>query len=87
MTESNQRAVSKNELLCRECGYLGFEALIAPNPFDKEDILEACPECLEINSLRMVCEIQGCKKEADCGTPTDKGYVRCCGDHYIALQG
>lgn len=76
----------KNELLCRECGWHGDEPLKADNPFSPGSIITACPDCLEIEQLRVVCEIDACTKEATCGTPTDDGYIRCCGEHYSALQ-
>jgi len=75
-----------NELLCRECGWLGKmnEVMKAPNPFDNGTIT-ACPECRTIEDLAVVCDIPDCNKEATCGTPTDNGYKRCCGEHYIGL--
>ncbi len=75
-----------SKFLCRECSWVGDEYLKAPNPFDKNDSLAGCPKCLDVNTLVGVCEIENCNKEATCGTPTDKGYVRCCGKHYREVK-
>ena len=75
-----------NKLLCRECGWQGTEPLTATSPFDENNILTACPECLDVNNLVGVCEVKGCTEEATCGTSTESGYLRCCGKHFDALQ-
>jgi len=76
-----------SKLLCLECGWVGtyHDILSAKNPFQKGEII-ACPECKEIGHLSFVCEVDGCEKEATCGTPTKGGYLRCCGEHFRKLK-
>ena len=61
-----------NKCLCNECGWIGEagEVLDAPNPFSAEDRVSGCPRCFSITSITITC-----------GTPTDIGYVRSCGEH------
>lgn len=66
-----------------ECGWRGFisDMLKAPNPFDDTDMIHGCPSCKQIGEFTQMCD--ECWKPATCGTPTDGGYKRLCGDHYI----
>lgn len=74
-------------LRCNECGWIGdiSEQLTAPNPFEFGQVV-ACPRCKLVEELRVVCEVGTCTNEATCGTPTSRGYVRCCGLHYGQLR-
>lgn len=79
--------MSKGNCICQErrCDWRGKidDLLSAPNPFDKDDILYACPKCKSIDTAELECEIEGCTMEASCGTPTaDLGYIRCCAKHF-----
>jgi len=69
-------------VLCDECGWAGKGSalLTAENPFVKNDVLSACPECKELD-IRVCCEIEGCNKKATCGTPVKDGYISTCGRH------
>jgi hypothetical protein len=72
-----------DKIMCDECKWHGRDAdvLSAPNPFDVEDILRACPECLTVNELLRVCDEPGCCRPVSCGTPTADGYRSTCGEH------
>ena len=42
-----------NELICKECGWKGFEEdlLKAPNPWNPLELIYGCPFCLTPNSM------------------------------------
>jgi hypothetical protein len=75
------------KLVCKDCDWRGtdLQKLIAPNPFDKEDIVVGCPKCNSVNQLRTACDEPGCWEEDTCGTPvvygSPVGYRRTCGKH------
>jgi hypothetical protein len=73
------------KLVCddRRCGWHGedTEMLTAPNPFNPEFNIHACPKCREIGVLSQACDEPGCWKASTCGTPTAAGYRRTCGRH------
>ena len=49
--------------------------------------LEAEIKNLENPPPTPLCGIDGCTREANCGTPTNAGpYVRCCGEHWAKIQ-
>jgi len=77
---------NENDLVCRECGWIGkySEILKAPNPFEDGELM-ACPQCKHVEDLRILCEAADCNQEATCGTPTDDGYIRCCIRHWRTL--
>lgn len=79
MSERKRRAKC-NDL---RCGWVGDsdDALRAPNPFDPEDELTACPKCREVNQLIAACDEPGCTKDGSCGTPTEDGYRTTCFAH------
>lgn len=70
---------------CEDCGETcrDAEMLIAPNPFEPDDALVACPHCKEIGSLHAACYAEGCTKPASGGYPGGHGYryVWTCWDH------
>lgn len=57
------------------------ERLSAPDPFFPGGTIYACPECLEIGTMRNCCDEPGCFEEADCGWPSPAGYRWTCGKH------
>jgi hypothetical protein len=69
--------------ICNEC-YAHVEEgqqLTAPDPFRPGDMLVACPECREVNALRLCCDAPGCWSMVVAGTPTATGYRRTCHEH------
>lgn len=72
--------------ICNECGWHGKESEVyyAPNPFSDDDgeRISGCPECRQVETMRVACVEAGCWKEATCGTNTSGGYKTVCGDHY-----
>jgi hypothetical protein len=60
------------------------DLLRAPDPFNEGEELVACPNCRSGDELTRACDIDGCWKEATCGTPVKdaRRYVQVCGDHY-----
>lgn len=73
----------KFKSVCGDCGHhCNTENLLrAPHPFDPEDFVEGCPNCLAVDANVTVCDEPGCKKVASCGFPTRTGYRNTCGDH------
>lgn len=71
----------KPEWLCGDCSNVVKDYLRASNPFNPEDTVIGCPECLAANTLTAVCDEEGCKREPSCGTPTPEGYRRTCSEH------
>ena len=73
------------KVICNEykCNWTGVESeiLTAESPFEKGEIISACPECKEINTIVYACDEPGCWKQATCGTPTENGYRNTCGKH------
>ena len=73
-------------ILCanRRCGWKGTDedVLKAPNPFEEGEEMWACPECRDYDSLVTPCDFEGCWNESTCGTNTDEGYKRLCGNHF-----
>jgi hypothetical protein len=59
---------------CNECDAISSAILSAPNPFDQEDTLHACPECRSVNSLSAACQHPECSKPATGGHPGGLGY-------------
>ena len=72
-----------SKVICLECEWRGSygELLVAKHPFDSEDNVTGCPNCKSLDSCRMCCDEKDCFVVATCGTPTDSGYRRTCGDH------
>jgi hypothetical protein len=67
--------------ICRECGWISETYLTAPNPFEKNDVIIGCISCKGVDSLVDVCDEEGCRQQATCGTPIEDGYRRTCGKH------
>lgn len=69
---------------CDNCGrgFYDKELLEAPNPFEPELKIYGCPFCKSVNELTMLCDEDGCEKDASCGFPTPSGYKVTCGDHF-----
>jgi hypothetical protein len=69
---------------CLQCANICEEGdiLQAPNPFDATDTLHGCPSCKSVDVMVLVCDVEGCNKEATSGWPSSKGYRQTCGDHY-----
>ena len=68
---------------CSECDTVTDEdgILTANNPFVAKDIIQGCPNCFSVNTMKIVCDEYGCEKLATCGYPTDEGYRNSCGEH------
>lgn len=63
------------------CGWVGTEALTAPDPFDEGEVLHACPKCKSME-LVQACEHAGCTREATSGNKHPDGVYRwTCHDH------
>lgn len=56
------------------------EFLVAGDPFKKGEVVYGCPECGDMDS-DPVCDREGCRRSATCGTPTPDGYRTTCGPH------
>ena len=63
------------------CHWVGKDYLTAPDPFNPDDVLTACPECREAEHLLDVCDVAGCTNQSGCGFPSPRGYRRTCGKH------
>lgn len=74
-----------NKRVCTECEWHGTEEqmLTAPNPFAgaEYELIVGCPNCLEVETLRVACDEPDCWKLVTCGTLTKSGYRSTCGDH------
>jgi hypothetical protein len=73
----------KQEWRCGNCeAIIDEEALLrAPSPFDPDETLRGCPECLCAEDFTPICDKDGCDAEVSCGTPTPTGYRRTCHEH------
>ena len=69
---------------CEECGLVcgKDDWLLAPSPFDADDIITGCKRCYYINSFVLLCDEEGCEKIAGCGWPSGDVYRHTCSDHY-----
>ncbi len=67
----------------RRCGWRGTEDLLlsAPNPFNRGEIISACPKCKTIDTNIYACAEPDCWADGVCGTPTLSGYKSTCGEH------
>lgn len=77
------------KVTCDECNWHGYsnELLEAKNPFDKDEVITACPECRSLDdSVYAACDEPGCFGHVTCGTPTDKGYRQTCSKHKPEVQ-
>ena len=66
------------------CAWRGMEkeVLKAPSPFNpEEDLLDGCPKCLQIGTIREACDERDCWMEVTRGTPTKDGYRFTCWLH------
>jgi hypothetical protein len=75
--------MSPHQLRCGQCKHVFAvcDALRAPNPFDANDTILACPTCHDIYFIRRVCDEPGCNEVVSCGTPTKTGYRQTCSAH------
>jgi hypothetical protein len=73
-----------NRYLCenRHCDWIGVESemLSAPDPFDADNTLYACPKCRD-QSLALACDVLTCDRQATCGWSSSTGYRHTCGKH------
>lgn len=67
----------------RNCGWRGTtdQLLRAPNPFDPDDEMTACPSCRDVGSTEALCDEPGCREHATCGWQSPTGYRWTCGNH------
>jgi hypothetical protein len=74
--------VSATRRVCKECGWQGTttEVLEGKSPFDNA-VLDGCPLCFAVNSMRTTCDEPDCWEPDTMGTPTPDGYRRTCWDH------
>jgi hypothetical protein len=77
-----------DKVTCDNCNWRGDaeEVLEAPNPFEPDDLLIACPKCKTVNEISCACIADNCWKPASCGTPTVGGYIHTCGKHAPRVQ-
>ena len=75
--------MASTRIRCDECETMfdQKDLLEAPNPFDEGDLIFGCPECREVNSTTLLCEVEGCPSIASCGTPVAGGYAQTCCKH------
>ena len=68
---------------CSECCWTGDRSAVLEglNPFDSTQVVEACPDCKEINRLEIACHVSDCPKLGEYGAPTPDGYVLSCHEH------
>lgn len=68
---------------CDECEAIhqAVDLLVAPNPFDSQDVISGCPDCKSVGQFTEICDEPECKREAGCGFPTENGYRRTCYQH------
>jgi threonine dehydrogenase-like Zn-dependent dehydrogenase len=76
---------------CNTCGSVVADdsLLFAPSPFNPDNTLIGCPECLECDEgFTMLCDEPGCLKPVSCGWHTGNdsdefgGGRNTCGKHY-----
>lgn len=62
--------------VCEQCGWNGFECNVptAANPFKPHELINGCPKCRSINTIRVACDEPSCWERVECGTPTPAGY-------------
>lgn len=76
--------MASDRIRCEECEkeFSQKDMLVAPNPFDADDTVIGCPNCLSVIRGTLLCEVPGCSETATCGTPTaNGGYAQTCGNH------
>ena len=56
--------------------------LLAPSPFDAEELITGCKRCSSINSFVLLCDEDGCEKIAGCGWQSGDVYRHTCAKHY-----
>ena len=68
---------------CAECGnvVLRDDMWIERSPFDPEESIVGCRECLSCESFVELCDEPECLNLAVGGTPTKDGYRRLCSEH------
>jgi len=73
-----------DKMICdnRKCKWVGKESelLTAPDPFQPNERLFACPKC-KGQTINLVCDDEDSKQHATCGTPTPNGYRQTCYKH------
>lgn len=79
------------KVVCKErhCGWSGdlSQLLSAPDPFNKEFTLLACPKCKTVeNSIVTACGYADCTEPATGGYPVAKGYTQRCHKHRPTLE-
>jgi hypothetical protein len=74
--------------LCLNCRFIGVES-----DFEKANVPKyaavwtVCPRCETPESVAIVCDEPGCKRESSCGFPTSSGgYRHTCFDHSDMAQ-
>jgi hypothetical protein len=70
---------------CESCGWSGKleDMLEAVHPFDSEEKVHACPNCMELNdSCIGLCDEPGCNQPISCGWPSPGGYRHTCHTHW-----
>lgn len=76
----------KVKMICTDlrCGWRGFEfeLLRASNPFDKDEVLTACPVCRDMETAK-ACDEAACWEKATCGWRSEDSYRHTCYIHSI----
>ena len=77
----------KKEWRCKACNTITLEInlLHGVSPFNKNETLTGCPECLSAEEFEEICDEPGCESVASMGFPTEQkgfgGYRRTCYKH------
>jgi len=76
------------KIKCQECGNITDQedVLDAKNPFNPVEFIYGCKKCFSIDRFYAACDFPGCDRNADCGFPSESGYVQSCSDHASELR-
>ena len=69
---------------CTKCNNICNENEILSDyhPFDPLKIVNGCPKCKEINSLKHMCSVADCDKIGSWGKDTGESYNYFCLEHF-----
>lgn len=79
---------SKRHVRCTNCDYIIpiNKMLTAKNPFDAKDKITGCPMCKQVNTMVIICEIEGCKNYLAAGMKINENYRLLCSKHFQELN-
>jgi len=69
---------------CEECREVSSdsEILKKKSPFNPDEEITGCPNCLCVNTLVGACDFTGCGLPSSAGAVFDNEYRRLCSHHY-----